>query len=180
MFTGWEISSCARYQAIRYDFCQAASLHYYFYSHGLTGWLYRIQKNCTSEGDLRDGNYLLTARRFLQQFIVDVIAKIECERLQFLSREQSTLRADNYRDLRDSLYSTHRDPRNVRQTQRVIMPATFTGGPKCKLYVWEMNLLWEKNRTIFFFTLKENKKKIIDELYVKNPPDIDVYHINSK
>ena len=43
-----------------------------------------------------------------------------------------------------------------------------------------MNLLREKNHTIFFFTLKDNKKKIIGEPYAKNPPDIDVYHINSK
>ena len=43
-----------------------------------------------------------------------------------------------------------------------------------------MNLLWEKNRTIFFLTVKDNKKKIIDEPYAKNPPDIDVYHINSR
>ena len=76
---------------------------------------------------VKDGRYLLTVRRLLQQFIVDVYAKIECERLQFLRREQSTLRADNYRDLRHALYSTHRDPRNV--GERVILPATFTGGP---------------------------------------------------
>ena len=81
---------------------------------------------------VRDGNYLLTARRLLQQFIVDVYAKIECERLQFLTRELSTLRADNYRDLRDALYSTDGDPRNV--GQRVILPATFTGGP---MYMFE-------------------------------------------
>ena len=77
---------------------------------------------------IRDRNYLLTARRLLQQFIVDVYAKIECERLQFLRREQSTLRADNYRDLRDTLFSTDGDPRNV--GQKVILPATFTGGPR--------------------------------------------------
>ena len=64
---------------------------------------------------VRDGNYLLTARRFLQQFIVDVYAKIECERLQFLRREQSTPRVDSYRDFRDALYSTDRDPRNIGQ-----------------------------------------------------------------
>ena len=43
-----------------------------------------------------------------------------------------------------------------------------------------VNLLWEKNRTTFFFILKDNKKKIFDEPYAKNPPDIDVYHIKSK
>ena len=51
----------------------------------------------------RQGNHLLQARRLLQQFMVDASAKIECERLQYIRREQKRLRADNYQDLRDTI-----------------------------------------------------------------------------
>ena len=45
------------------------------------------------------------ARRLLQQFMVDAYAKIECERFQYIRREQKRLRADNYQDLRDTILS---------------------------------------------------------------------------
>jgi hypothetical protein len=41
---------------------------------------------------VRDGNYLLRACRLFQQFLVDVYCKIETERLQFLRREQVTIK----------------------------------------------------------------------------------------
>ncbi|RUS83570.1 hypothetical protein EGW08_008676 [Elysia chlorotica] len=50
----------------------------------------------------------IEARRLLQQFMVDAYAKIESERLQFL-------RADNYKDLRDTIVNQDGDPRNVGQ-----------------------------------------------------------------
>ena len=63
----------------------------------------------------------------LQRFIVDAYAKIESERLQFLRREQGHQRADNCKDLRETIVNQHEDPRNV--GQKVILPATFCGGP---------------------------------------------------
>ena len=41
---------------------------------------------------------LLKAKRLFQQFLVDAYCKIETERLQFLRREQKSLRADCYQD----------------------------------------------------------------------------------
>ena len=43
----------------------------------------------------RPGNYVLQGRQLLQQFMVDLYATIETERLQYLRREQSALRGDN-------------------------------------------------------------------------------------
>ena len=60
--------------------------------------------------------------------MVDVYAKIETERLQYLRREQSALRADNYKELHDAIVTGDGDPRNV--GQKVVLPATFTGGPR--------------------------------------------------
>ena len=51
----------------------------------------------------------------LQQFIVDAYAKFKSERLQFLKREQDHLRADNYKDLRETILNQDGDPRNVGQ-----------------------------------------------------------------
>ena len=46
---------------------------------------------------------LLRAKRLFQQYLVDAYCKIETERLQFLRREQTALRADCYQDLRDAI-----------------------------------------------------------------------------
>ena len=49
---------------------------------------------------IRDNvSVLLWAKRLFQQYLVDAYCKIETERLQFLRREQTTLRADCYQDL---------------------------------------------------------------------------------
>lgn len=71
---------------------------------------------------------LLRAKRLYQQFLVDSYSKIETERLQFLRREQKALCADSYQDLRDALLDRDDDPSNV--GRRVVLPATFTGGPR--------------------------------------------------
>ena len=63
-----------------------------------------------------------------QQFNVDVDAKIEFERLQFLRREQEHLRVDNYKDLWETIVNHDGDPRDV--GQKVLLPATFCGGPR--------------------------------------------------
>ena len=76
----------------------------------------------------RSGNYLLQARKLLQQYIVDVYAKVEAERLSFLRREQGRLRSDCYQNLRDALFQDDGNPHNV--GQRVILPSSFTGGPR--------------------------------------------------
>ena len=71
---------------------------------------------------------LLRAKRLFQQFLVDAYCKIETERLHFLRREQTALRAHCYQDLRDAILDGDGDPRNV--GCRIILPSTFTGGPR--------------------------------------------------
>ena len=71
---------------------------------------------------------LLRAKQLFQQFLVDAYCKIETERLKFLRHEQTALRADCYLDLRDAILDSDDDPRNV--GRRVILPSTFTGGPR--------------------------------------------------
>ena len=71
---------------------------------------------------------LLRAKRLFQQFLVDAYCKIKAERLQFLRREQTALRADCYQDLRDAILDGDGDPRNV--GRRISLPSTFMGGPR--------------------------------------------------
>ena len=71
---------------------------------------------------------LLRAKRLFQQYLVDAYCKIETERLQFLRREQTALRADCYQDLRDAILEGDGDPNSV--GRRIILPSTFTGGPR--------------------------------------------------
>ena len=71
---------------------------------------------------------LLRAKRLFQQYLVDAYCKIETERLQFLRREQTALRADCYQDLQDAILDQDGDPNNV--GCRIILPSTFTGGPR--------------------------------------------------
>ena len=77
------------------------------------------------------GDFILQARRLLQQFKVDAHANIQSELLNFLMREQVPLRADNHRRLRETKVNQDRNSRNV--GQKVILPATFCGGPRYML-----------------------------------------------
>ena len=76
---------------------------------------------------LRQANLIHRYARLFQQLLVDWYCKLETEHLQFIRREQKTLRADNYGSLHDSLLAGDGDPNNV--GQRIVLPATFTGGP---------------------------------------------------
>ena len=83
---------------------------YHIYLKGTTGRKITMSQYYSYHLMVRDGNYLLTAKRLFQQFLVDMYAKIETERLQFLRREQQSLRVDNYNSLRDSLLASDGNP----------------------------------------------------------------------
>ena len=77
----------------------------------------------------RDGdfNILLRAGELSHQFIVDVFANIETDRLNLLRTKQEQLRAASYTALRDAV-ETDGDVRDVGQL--VVLPSSFTGGPR--------------------------------------------------
>ena len=106
------------------------------FPYGTHGWnlAVKIERKVTQQQFycyqlmIRPDNYLLRARRLLQQFLVDIYSKIESERLAYLRREQTKLRADNYSSLRDTIAANDTDPHNV--GCRVVLPSSFTGGPR--------------------------------------------------
>jgi hypothetical protein len=72
-------------------------------------------------------NILLRARDLFHQFIVDMYAKIESERLRYIRLHQRTLRVEQYAHLRDAI-NNDGNVNNIGQL--IILPSTFTGGPR--------------------------------------------------
>ena len=60
------------------------------------------------------------------QFVVDMCAKIEAEKLRFIQKNQQKLRVENYVHLRDAM---NNDGNAANVGQLVILPSSFTGGP---------------------------------------------------
>ena len=72
-------------------------------------------------------NHILQCRQLFHQFIVDMYAKIESERLNFIRCNQKALRSEEYIHLRDAIANDG----NVNDIGKmVILPATFTGSPR--------------------------------------------------
>lgn len=74
-------------------------------------------------------NVLLHCKNLFNQFVVDMYAKIESERLRYIQFNQNSLRADNYIHLQDAMMQDHDiDPNNV--GQRIILPSSFVNSPR--------------------------------------------------
>ncbi|KAL0882000.1 hypothetical protein ABMA27_001749 [Loxostege sticticalis] len=73
--------------------------------------------------------YLHRFKGLFSQFLVDMYAKIETERLVFIRTNQRKLRAESslFVDLRDAI---QRDSNADDVGRMVILPSTFTGGPR--------------------------------------------------
>ncbi|XP_063920386.1 uncharacterized protein LOC135135292 [Zophobas morio] len=72
-------------------------------------------------------NHILKCRHVFQQFIVDMYAKVESERLNYIRYNQSKLRVEDYFHLRDAI-ANDGTIGNIGQT--VILPASYTGSPR--------------------------------------------------
>lgn len=74
-------------------------------------------------------NHILKYRQLFHQFVVDMYAKIESERLLYIRLNQTKLRSDEYIHLRDAVVNDGNV--NVNDLGRmVILPATVTGSPR--------------------------------------------------
>nr|XP_025625385.1 uncharacterized protein LOC112717618 [Arachis hypogaea] len=83
---------------------------------------FRLQKR-TGESPL-----ILRSKRLFQQFLVDAYTIVESERLKFFRCKQPQLRVDKYKCLHESLINGDVDA--ARLGKRIILPSTFTGGPR--------------------------------------------------
>jgi hypothetical protein len=72
-------------------------------------------------------NHLLRCRQLFHQFILDMYAKIESERLLYIRINQQKLRSEQYIHLRDAI-SNDTNPHDLGKT--VILPSSVTGSPR--------------------------------------------------
>ncbi|KAH9154401.1 hypothetical protein AeRB84_003508 [Aphanomyces euteiches] len=79
---------------------------------------------------VREGqtNPLHYYRDLFNQFLTDMYAKVETQRLNFIRFSQSTIRAEEYGQLRDAVRGERLDPNQV--GTRVILPSSFIGSPR--------------------------------------------------
>ncbi|GFW51147.1 ATP-dependent DNA helicase [Trichonephila clavipes] len=74
-------------------------------------------------------NHILKCRQLFHQYIVDMYAKIETERLLYIRLNQTELRSEQYIHLRDAIFNDG----NVNPNElgrMAILPSTFTGSPR--------------------------------------------------
>jgi len=74
-----------------------------------------------------EDNHLLRCRQLFHQFIVDIYAKIESERLLYIRINQQNLRSEQYIHLRDAI-SNDANPHDL--GKMVILPSSVTGSPR--------------------------------------------------
>ncbi|XP_039969003.1 uncharacterized protein LOC120780825 [Bactrocera tryoni] len=75
----------------------------------------------------QEDNYILKCRKLFNQYLVDMYAKIETERLNFIRFNQAQLRSEEYIHLRDAVMNDA----NVNSIGRLtILPATYIGSPR--------------------------------------------------
>ena len=76
-----------------------------------------------------EDSHILKCRRLFQQYVVDMYAKIETERLLYIRLNQVKLRSEEYIHLRDAVVAdSHVRPEDIGKT--VILPSTFVGSPR--------------------------------------------------
>lgn len=71
---------------------------------------------------------LLHTGHLLQQYAVDMYIKIETSRLDYFRYRQHEIRADLYQGIVDGIVACETRVSNI--SDRIILPASFTGGPK--------------------------------------------------
>ncbi|GFT98900.1 helitron_like_N domain-containing protein [Trichonephila clavipes] len=72
-------------------------------------------------------NHILKCRQLFHQYIVDMYAKLESERLLYIRLNQVKLRSEEYIHLRDAVVN---DGNLSELGKMVILPSTFTGSPR--------------------------------------------------
>jgi len=75
----------------------------------------------------QQSNHILKCRELFHQFIVDMYAKIESERLLYIRLNQKKLRVEDYIHLRDAIAN---DGNAANIGQVCILPASYTGSPR--------------------------------------------------
>ena len=133
---------------------------------------------------VRNGDWIQSAGRLYQQYIVDQYAKIEQNRLNYLRQNQSTLRTEYYQGVVDSIHGGD----NSNDIEHcIILPSSFSGGSRqmYQLYQDAIAIVHHFGKPDLFITFTCNPKwpEITRELLpyqiAADKPDLTarVFHI---
>jgi len=75
-------------------------------------------------------NHILKCRQLFHQYIVDMYAKVESERLRYIRFNQATLRSEECIHLRDAINNNIDGNLNLNEIGNIcILPSSYTGNP---------------------------------------------------
>ena len=105
-----------------------------------------------------DVSYLHLSGRLFHQYIVDMFAKVEQLRLNYIKLNQQKIRVDLYRSLADAVSAGDTNPAEV--GRRVILPSSFTGSLRqmFELYQDSMSIVRKYGKPDLFITFTCNPK----------------------
>ncbi|KAG2210181.1 hypothetical protein INT45_004502 [Circinella minor] len=120
---------------------------------------YKYRLMIRSNNDNIEGqNDLHRFGKLFQQYITDMYAKVESERLNYIRSNQDKLRSDLYKSVADAVNLGDNDMANV--GKRVILPLSFIGGP-ChmqQLYQDAMSIVRRFGKPDIFVTVTTNPR----------------------
>ncbi|KAI8779517.1 hypothetical protein BgiBS90_020499 [Biomphalaria glabrata] len=99
-----------------------------------------------------EANHILMCQHLFHQYIVDMYAKIESERLLFIRLNQKKLRTDEYIHVKDAI-ENDADPNEL--GKMVILPSSVTGSPR-HMHVDAMTCVRNSGRPDLFITFTCN------------------------
>ena len=158
-------------QRITESHCAFYSLHYVLlFPLGDNGWHLKIPHS-KGKGDITamefysfrlmvrsSISYLHLFGRLFHQYLVDMFAKIEQQRLNYIKFNQQKIRVDLYSGLADAISFGDSNPREV--GRRVILPSSFTGSPRQMFEVFQdsMSIVTKYGKPDLFITFTCNPK----------------------
>lgn len=112
--------------------------------------------------------------RLWQQFVVDAFTAVEQYRLDWIKRNQKTIRSDLYNSIRDSIRKGDTNP--TCQGKNVILPATFTGSRRYMSQYFKDSLAICRSigHPSFFLTMTCNTKWPEIQSMLSHMPGVDV------
>ncbi|XP_057335011.1 uncharacterized protein LOC130673819 [Microplitis mediator] len=116
-------------------------------------------------------NHLHYYRSLFSQYLVDMYAKIESERLVYIKTHQAHLRAENYIHLQDAI---SKDVNLMETGKSVILPSSFTGSARYMHERVQDGMTYVRNHKtpdlFITFTCNPKWKEISDNLFSRQTP----------
>lgn len=133
-------------------------------------------------------NIILKGRRLFCQYLVDMYAKVETERLLWHKLHQKEIRAELYQGLLDSVQAGDTNAANI--GRRVVLAPSFTGGPRQmhKTFQDSMAIVRKFGKPSLFITFTGNpqwleiKRELLTGQTPNDRPDLlcRVFHQKNK